>query len=85
MILAAITSGCSKMQEMPCPVDDFDGRARRRQVGGHIVEHVDSERSVVGAVQIQRGHRWRLHRRQGLGNRVRIGELLIERRPVGTR
>ena len=47
-----------------------------------MAEYVDAERSVVGAVEIQRGYRRMLHVRQGFRRRVRIGEVRVEGRSI---
>ena len=70
------------MQEMPYPVDDFEFGARCGQVVRRMAEYVDAERSVVGAVEIQRGYRRILQCRQRFRRRVRVGEVRVERRSI---
>ncbi len=71
-----------EMQEMTDAVDDLESRSVSRKVRAEVAEQFSTDRSVVGAVQIQRRHRRRLHRGCRFGFRVRVGELRIERGPI---
>src|ERR1700749_562005 len=70
-----------QMQEVSDAVDDLESGSVSRKVRAEVAEQVSADRSVVGAVQIQRRYWRRLHGGRGFGFRVRVGELRIERSP----
>ena len=72
------------MQEMADAVKDFVDRARCGQVCVDVGQQVCPERTVGGAVQIQRRHRRRLPARSRFRRRIGIGEVRVERRSVGS-
>src|SRR6478752_6120009 len=67
---------------MPCAIDDFAFRPRRREVLRRITEDVYAEGTVVGAVKIERGHGWILQCRQRFGRGLPVGEGRVEGCPV---
>src|ERR1700722_7108155 len=50
-----------EVQEVSDAVDDLERGSVSRKVRAEVAKHVSADRPVVGAVQIQRRHRWRLH------------------------
>ena len=72
------------MQEMTYPVHDFEFGARCGQVVRRMAEYVDAECSVIGAMEIQRWHRRIQQCRQRFGRRIRVGEIRVERRAIGS-
>src|SRR5258708_21914544 len=71
-----------EVQEVSDAVDDLESGSISRKVWAEVAKEVSADRSVVGAVQIQRRHRRRLHGGCRFGFSVRVGELRIERSPI---
>ena len=71
------------MKEVPHPRYEFVFGTCSRQVSDDIGEHLGSDRSVLGAVQVERRHSRDGERRRRFAYRVRVGVRGIELGAVG--